>query len=297
MSPLCPPFVRPCGDDAQRLFHGRGHAWAGFEHINIDWFTPLALITLYAEEGPQALSCLAQSLADECGAEQVVVQFRCRQGAPFECLLGDMPQQMVIREHQLDYWLHLNRAQNTGLFLDMAHGRRWVQDNAAGRRVLNLFAYTCGFSVAALAGGAEKIVNIDMSKAALAHGRDNHRLNGQDLSRVIFEGVNLFKSWGRVKKHGPYDLLICDPPTFQKGSVDIRRDYGKILRRLPEFMTAGADLLLCLNSPDLDESFLRQQAEEHAPGCEFIGRIANPGVFREAQPGRGLKVLHFRYRG
>ena len=291
------PFIQPVGEDAQRLFHGRGHRWPGLEHINIDWYRPLALITLYAEEEIQQLRGLAALLVEQVGALQVVVQYRCRAGAPFECLHGDMPQQMVIHEHQLAYQLHLNRSQNTGLFLDMANGRRWVQEHAKGRNVLNLFAYTCGFSVAAIAGGATKVVNIDMSKGALSHGRENHRLNGQDVSRVIFEGVNLFKSWGRVKKFGPYDLLVCDPPTFQKGSVDIRRDYAKILRRLPEYMNPGANLLLCLNAPDLGEDFLLDQVAEHAPQCRFVERVANPEVFAEAQQGRGLKVLHFRFDG
>jgi len=294
---VLPQFSLPISDDAQRLFHGRGHAWPGFEHINIDWFDSLVLITLYKEEGRDLLQILAVELQKQCAANQVVVQYRCRPGAPFEAFVGEIPQKMVIQEQGLRYWMQLNRAQNTGLFLDMANGRHWVRQHASGKKILNLFAYTCGFSLSALAGGAQQVVNIDMSKAALSSGRDNHRLNEQALERVVFEAVNIFKSWGRIKKYAPYDLLICDPPTFQKGSVDIRRDYSKILRRLPEFMAPGADLLLCLNSPDLGEDFLLQQVAEHAPGCEFIERIANPEVFKEAQSGRGLKVLHFRYLG
>jgi len=50
----------------------------------------------------------------------------------------------------------------------------------------------------------------------------------------------------RIKKYGKYDLLICDPPSFQKGSVNIERDYAKIIRRIPQWMNEGAQLLLCL---------------------------------------------------
>ncbi|WP_286717896.1 class I SAM-dependent methyltransferase [Thalassolituus sp. UBA2009] len=294
----------PADDQAQRLFHGRGHAWPGFEHLNIDWYAPLVLVTLYAEVDESWLSELEQRLLaglkrcrpDHAGQLSVVVQHRCRTGAPFTLLCGQLPEQLVIKEDGLNYWLHLNRSQNTGLFLDMANGRRWVRGHSDGRRVLNLFAYTCGFSLAALAGGASKVVNVDMSRAALSHGRENHRLNDHDLSRVVFEGVDIFKSFGRLKKHGPYDLLICDPPTFQKGSVDIRRDYAKLLRRLPELMVAGGDCLLCLNAPDLGEDFLLAEVAQHAPDCVLVERLVNPPVFIEAQAGRGLKVLHFRYQ-
>lgn len=286
-------ILLPQGPDAQRLFHGRGHQLPGFEHVNIDWYAPLTLITLYAEPEPQWLQQLAEWLQQQCAAGAVVAQYRCRSGAPFVALIGDIPERLVIVEDGLQYWLHLNRSQNTGLFLDMANGRRWVRDHAQGRRVLNLFAYTCGFSLAALAGGAERVVNVDMSRAALSHGRENHRLNHHDLSHVIFEGVDIFRSFGRLKKHGPYDLLISDPPTFQKGSVDIRRDYARLLRRLPELVLPGADLLLCLNAPDLGEDFLLQQVAEHAPDCHFQGRIENPPAFVETKAGAGLKVLHF----
>ncbi len=286
----------PEGQQAQRLFHGRGHAWPGFEHVSIDWYNDLALITLFRESPQEWLDELSRWLQGQAGAVAVVVQYRCRQGAPFETLSGTCPDFMEIEEAGLKYGLYLNRSQNTGLFLDMANGRRWVQAHAGGRRVLNLFAYTCAFSVAAIAGGASKVVNVDMSRAALSHGRENHRLNGHDLSKVVFEGVDIFRSFGRLKKHGPYELLISDPPSFQKGSVDIRKDYAKLLRRIPELVVPDGDLLLCLNAPELDEQFLQQQVAEFAPDCTLVERILSPEVFIEAQAGKGLKVFHYRYQ-
>ncbi len=90
----------------------------------------------------------------------------------------------------LRYQLELGKAQNTGLFLDMRHGRDWLRRHAAGKRVLNLFAYTCAFSVAALAGGAERVVNVDMQSRALSRGR--HRLNRRALERVQFAALDIF---------------------------------------------------------------------------------------------------------
>ena len=290
----------PTGEEAARLFHGRGHAYPGYEHITVDWYAPVVLITFFSEPERTWLDALTADICTQMSERNfsiiaVVAQYRCRPGTPFEILSGDVPDDLQIYENGLRYRLRLFQNQNTGLFPDMANGRRWVQAHAQGKRVLNLFAYTCGFSVAAVAGGADFVVNFDMAKGALATGRENHRLNHQDLNRVRFEGVDIFKSFGRLRRYGPYDMLICDPPTFQKGSVDISRDYAKILRRLPEFMVEGGDMLLCLNAQNLDEEFLINEMRRESPASELVGRISAPEVFREAMAGRGLKVLHYRF--
>lgn len=283
-------------EQCRRLLHGRGHAYKGLEHISIDWLPPVALITLYKEEDRNDLELLAkllQSRLPDCHSVQV--QYRCRHMSPTEILWGEEITELVIEELGLKYQLRLGATQNTGFFLDMVNGHDWVRKNAKGKRVLNLFAYTCAFSVAALAGGAEHVLNMDVSKAALSRGRDNHRLNQQDTKRVAFEGVDIFKSFSRIKKRGPYDLLICDPPSLQKGSVNIERDYKKIIRRISDFMNPGSLLMLCLNSPDLSEDFLLGTVADECPDCVFKERIAAPVVFHESVPGKGLKVLVFEY--
>ena len=71
---------------------------------------------------------------------------------------------------------------------------------------------------------------------------------------------------------------------------------SKIIRRIPQWMDAGAKLLLCLNSPDLDEEFLKNEVARECPDCRFEQRIANPVVFKEAHAGKGLKALVFEYQ-
>ncbi len=297
ISPM--PYINKPDDliETQRLFHGRGHAYPGLEHVNIDWIAPALIITLYAEVETVWLDTLCQQLHSvftECSSLQV--QYRCRPKAPFEVKYGDELTDLIASENGLQYHISLGRAQNTGLFLDIANGRSWVKDNSQGKNVLNLFSYTCAFSVAALAGGAQRVVNIDMAKGALSTGRDNHRLNRHDVSKVIFQGIDIFKSWSRIKKYGPYDVLISDPPSFQKGSVDIQRDYYKIISRIPLLVKPGGVLMLCLNSPDLDDEFLLQQVEQHCPDCKMLGKIENPPIFKEAQLGKGLKVYLYQYQ-
>ncbi len=283
-------------EQCRRLLHGRGHVFEGLEHVSIDWLPPVALITLYREEDRNNLMLMAELLQSHLpDCRSVQVQYRYRHMSPFELLSGDEISELVVEESGLKYQLRLGATQNTGLFLDMRNGHDWVREHAQGKRVLNLFAYTCAFSVAALAGGAEHVLNMDMSKSALSRGRDNHRLNQQDTRRVAFESVDIFKSFSRIKKRGPYDLLICDPPSLQKGSVDVQRDYKKIIRRIPEFINPGSQIMLCLNSPDLGETFLLDTVAEQCPECVFKERISAPDVFREAVPGKGLKVFIFEY--
>lgn len=279
---------------AQRIFHGRGHAYPGLHHITLDWLPPIVLISLYAPEPVSEIEQLADWLMSEIPfCQSVQLQHRYQIAGPVDIIRGAKITELSILEDKLRFHIHLGYVRNTGLFLDMRQGRKWVQEQAKDKRVLNLFAYTCGFSVAAIAGNAKSVLNIDMSSAALNVGRNNHRLNNQSLEHVRFEKLNIFKSFGRLKKRGPFDLLICDPPSFQKGSIDVSKDYPKILRRLNEFMAPEATLLLCLNAPELKPDFLIHHISTLAPHYQFTGQIKPPDVFIETED-KGLKILSFR---
>ncbi len=279
---------------AQRLFHGRGHAYKNLEHITVDWLPPVILITLFLPEPLIDIEGFADWLLLELpSCQSIQLQHRYELSGSFDIIRGDVIQQFSIQQDDLKFNIRLGQTRNTGLFLDMQNGRRWVQKNSKGKRVLNLFAYTCGFSIAAQAGRAMSILNVDMSRTSLNIGRENHRLNLQSLDQVKFEKLNIFKSFSRFKKRGPFDLLICDPPTFQKGSVDIARDYPKIIHRLDQFMEIKSTLLLCLNSPELGRDFLIQQMAELAPRYMLIDEVNPPEVYVEAE-GKGLTTLCFQ---
>ena len=279
---------------AQRLFHGRGRAYQGLHHITIDWLPPVALITLFAPEPDSEIKKLANylvSLLPKC--KSVQLQHRYQLSGPIDVIQGNAIQHLSIQENNLQFHIRLGQSRNIGLFLDMHNGRKWVKTHSKDKRVLNLFAYTCGFSVAAIAGKAKSVVNVDMSSAALNVGRENHRLNQQSLEHVSFEKLNIFKSFGRLRKLGPFDLLICDPPTFQKGSVDIIRDYPKIIRRLSQFMGPESTLLLCLNALEPGCNFLIEHMSVLAPQYTLVDEIRPPKVFIDAE-GKGLKALYFK---
>ena len=170
--------------------------------------------------------------------------------------------------------------------------RAEVGADAPGARVLNLFAYTCAFSVAALPGGAAHVVNIDMARGAIATGQQNHQLNGLH-GGAVFLAHDIFHSWGKITRAGPYELVIVDPPSYQKGSFVATKDYARLLRRLPDLLSDGGHALLCLNAPELSMGFLRGLVDEHAPALRFMERVPNPAVFADVDDDRALKVAVF----
>ncbi|MDQ0123366.1 23S rRNA (cytosine1962-C5)-methyltransferase [Pseudomonas lini] len=289
-------------EETRRLFHGRGRCWPGLEQLTVDWLQGVVLVSLFKEPEAAQLEALKQRLLQltrspqwaTSGAHTLALQHRYLLQSTTEWLLGEAIEDMAIIEGGLRYRVDLGRKQNTGLFLDMRYGRDWVRANARGKRVLNLFAYTCGFSVAAIEGGATHVVNLDMSSPALSRGRDNHRLNGHDLGKVTFLGHDLFKSWGKVIGKGPYDLVIIDPPSFQKGSFLLTKDYQRVLRRLPELLSPQGTVLACMNDPAFGADFLIEGVMREAPSLRFEQRLENPPEFPDADVECGLKALVFR---
>lgn len=285
------------GVDTRRLLHGRGGMWKGWKHVSVDWYAPAVLVTLYEES--ELTEALLRELNDfaelEVCVECLAVQRRYLAGALVEVCWGTLPERAY--ESGLKFALSLDKNQNHGFFPDMRPGREWIRENASGKRVLNLFSYTCALSVAAIAGGAQEVVNLDQSSRALSVGRENHRLNFDQVTcrRVSYLAHDLFKSWGRLKRQGPYDLVVLDPPSHQPGSFVALKDYPRMLRRLPEILNPrGADLLVCLNAPELDEGFITDLLREHLPAAEFVLRLPDPPGYLESGEGWGLKRLVYR---
>lgn len=282
--------------DSRRIFHGRGQCYPGLGFVTLDAFAPILLLTLFAEPPATWLEDLLANLKSQLcpGFDCLVVQRRYLPNAPSEVPLGQLPEQVYARRGDLRFHLHLARQQNAGFFLDMEPGRQWLEQQAPAKRVLNLFAYTCAFSVVAVAAGAEKVVNVDMSSPSLNTGRANHQLNGLDKTRSEFLAEDILKSWGRIKKRGPYDVVIIDPPSYQKGSFIATKDYAKVVRRLPELMPTGGLVLACLNAPELSKDYLKQQFEEQCPGAQFVERLTPCADFPDVDPQQQLKLLVYK---
>ena len=304
----------PLPTDAQRIFHGRGGLYPGCEAWTLDVFPPVFVLTSFAPATEAQLDAVGAALqarwAQLAPGQALNWVFQHRGEAlrlegrsDTRLMAGSVPEPHVVTEDGARYRVHVLKGQNHGLFLDMAEGRRWVARHVAahraatgrGAKVLNLFAYTCAFSVAALRAGAAQVVNVDMGRGAIASGQHNHQLNG--LADARFLAHDIFSSWGKITRGGPYDLVIADPPSYQKGSFVATKDYARLARRLPDLLAPGGHALLCLNAPELGSDFLQALVRAEAPGLAFAGRVENPQVFADVDAERALKVLVFRAPG
>ncbi len=296
--------------DARRIFHGRGGLYPGCEHWALDFFPPVFVLTSFRPTTDAELAAVGaaldarwQQLAPDQPLNWV---YQCRFDAHAETrvMAGSVPEPHTVTEQGAQFRVNLLKGQNHGLFLDMAEGRRWVRDHVLaykaqqsvqdpGIKVLNLFAYTCAFSVVALQAGARLVVNVDMGQGAMATGQQNHRLNGITAG-ASFLVHDIFKTWGKINRSGPYGLSIVDPPSYQKGSFIATKDYARLMRRLPDLLAPGGRVLLCLNAPELGVAFLQDQMRELAPALQYVERVANPVAFADVDAQRSLKVLVYR---
>ena len=147
------------------------------------------------------------------------------------------PERWTALENGFTYEFRRETGLSPGLFLDQRQNRKWIQETAKGERVLNLFCYTGGFSVAAAKGGAEQVVSVDVSKTFLDWAKHNFELNGLDTSAHEFRAMDAgeYLTWA-AKKGLKFDTVICDPPSFARTNT---RGKSKLFRIEDEF----ADLI------------------------------------------------------
>jgi 23S rRNA (cytosine1962-C5)-methyltransferase len=267
----------------------------GLEHINIDWYPPVMLITGYRPiPDLQEIVTLAQASDGHQKIRSIVHQQRSGKGAASTLVWGDEIPRAVVVENGVKFEVQPGVHQNAGLFLDMRPLRVWLKENSLDKNVLNLFAYTCSFSVAALAGNARQVVSVDMSKPSVSWGNRNHELNSQDLRCVRSMSHNILKSWSRIERPGPYDTVIIDPPTHQRGSFEAERDYVAVLKRLGRFCQKGADVFATINSPYLGTDYLPNLMQRYQSRFRLLGEFPASAEFVDRFPEKALKIYHFR---
>ncbi len=247
-----------------RLFFGRGQK----EPLpyNIDRLNQETILVSCYEE-------IDLSQFEEIKCPHIIIQNRYTRPIEFFALKGELKEYYDVEENGALFRVYLDGNQNIGLFPEMRVLKQELQNKSKGKRILNMFSYTCSFSVHCAVGGAREIHNIDMMKSALVRGRLNHQLNKIDLSNIYFHNHNIKKSWGLLRRKGPYDLIIFDPPSFQGKNFDARRDYSNMLKKLPELLGPNGELVLCLNSPHISYDELLSWATESLYDMSFEKQI------------------------
>ncbi|MDA3810091.1 MAG: class I SAM-dependent methyltransferase [Spirochaetaceae bacterium] len=280
--------------ETRRLFHGRGGTYENILFINIDLFPPALLITLYEDRDNEWKEILTTELLKMNKIDCIVFQNRVKAPWKNEIVKGVLPERHIVEENSLKYTVSLEPGENPGIFLDMRDGRSYVNKISKNRRVLNLFSYTCAFSIAAVEGGASSVLNMDMNSNSLNKGRINHQLNFHRSDNVAYLSHNILKSFGKIIKKGPYDLILIDPPPSQGHSFNLIRDYGKIMRKTCEMLSYKGEILACLNSHNVDFVWFKDFLSENLGQYEIIAEFGAGDDFPEKNRELGLKTIHLR---
>lgn len=280
--------------EIKRVFHGRGNFYEDFNYLTVDSLNEILFTTFFEESSDENEIIKAlKDIANDYNYKIFIVQKKYKKDELNEAIIGEIPPFYIVVENGLKYKINFFN-KNIGIFLDMKIGREYISSICKDKNVLNLFSYTCAFSVVAINAKAKQVVNVDMAKSALTTGRENHHLNNLDTKKVKFMPYDILKSWNRIKKEGPYDIIIIDPPSFQKGSFAATKDYEKIIKKLPELASENCIVLSCLNAPELDSDFIKQKFEEFAPTFKFEKRLENLKEFITNNEEKSLKNLIFK---
>ncbi|MCG8009738.1 MAG: class I SAM-dependent methyltransferase [Candidatus Thiodiazotropha lotti] len=262
----------------------------------IDWYDGQVHLQIFARKGMQPLDHHQQQQIGEAVSEtlqipqsRIAVKTRQRQrGLNQYEKTGEHGEPMIVSEGGLRFEVELRRYLDTGLFLDHRNTRKLVRDKAAGKRVLNLFAYTGSFSVYAAAGGALATVSVDMSNTYQEWTGRNLKLNGfnGDEHELIREDV--FQYLQRAnRERRQFGLIILDPPSFSNSkrmdeTLDIQRDQQRLIDACLALLNPNGQLIFSTNRKGFK---LTPELAQRA-GCQEITQQIVPEDFKRRLPPR-----------
>lgn len=232
-----------------RLVHGEGDLLPG---LVVDVYDRTAVLQCHSVGMYHSRLLIAEAIRKAYGEEIEAIYDKSSQTLPFKADLGAIDGYLwgrsenpdaVVLENGLKFKVNWEEGQKTGFFIDQRVNRDLVRHYSRGRKVLNTFCYTGGFSVAALAGGATEVVSIDLSERAVKLADENVRLNfGQEAKHeaIACNAVEYLKDID-----SDYDLIILDPPAFAKHHKvlgNALQGYKKINARALQKIRSGGIL-------------------------------------------------------
>jgi 23S rRNA (cytosine1962-C5)-methyltransferase len=254
----------------------------------LDVFGDVAVLSAYEQEDPDPVAAAAMELlplravylkarprtAGRLGPEERSAR------APGLPLRGERVPLVDVREQGLHFRIRPGEGLAVGLYLDMREARGWVRAHSRGASVLNCFAYTGGFSVAARAGGAARAVDVDLSRRALDWGEENARLNGQAPPATDRLAGDVFDWLRRLgKREERFDGIVLDPPGFARGRAGVfsaSRDWPELVARAAPLVTPGGWLLAACNVAAIPgrrfEAALAEGVRRAGRTAEEVGR-------------------------
>lgn len=206
----------------------------------------------------------------------------------------------IATENEMQFEFRSNSGLSPGLFLDQRENRKWVKTHSNKLKVLNLFSYTGGFSVAAAIGGASRVCTVDVSRNFIDWSKKNFELNSLDVKAHEFwvmESQEFLKL--AAKKNREFDLIICDPPSLARnksGVFKIEKDLPALVTAIWQCLASQGTLLLSTNYEKWNDSDLLKIATSKIPQNTFHEvALPLPGLDYELNPkDRLLKAVALR---
>ena len=264
------------GTTAFRIVNGGGDGLPGVTvDVYGDWLV-VALTSPEAEAAREKILDAATTLGprgvyvkSRPKHASVIVDARREEFSPREAVRGESaPESFLIHELGLPYLVRLGDGLSTGIFLDQRENRRRVRELAGGARVLNLFAYTGAFTVAAVAGGARSSMTVDVSAGVIAWARQNLEGIGADPAQhIALEADALPWLKSAVIKGDRFDLVLLDPPSFattKKSRFSAEDDYRSTAAAALRVLAPGGRLLACTNHRGIPRIKFRRFLHEAA---------------------------------
>jgi 23S rRNA (cytosine1962-C5)-methyltransferase len=293
------------GATACRAIHGEGDGLSG---LTADLFGDFAVLWCYSRALADKARLVAEALRELAPARGVVLKLRPRGGAASgkveQEIVGEAPPEtLIVVESGVPCEVHLQAGMNVGLFTDMREHRRGLGRFAAGRRVLNAFAYSGTLSVAAARGGAREVTSVDLSSGVLRWAAENFRHAGLDPEAHRFVVSDVSRYLARAAPAGErFDLVILDPPTFSAARASgwsMKNDYPELIARAVALIDDGG--LLWVSANTLRERRLLAHVEEGLAKADRTGAILELGGLPPDHPtplgwpeGRYLEVCLLR---
>lgn len=207
--------------------------------------------------------------------------------------------QTTATERLLKYGIDFESGYSVGLFVDQRENRSFVR-RMKPKTLLNCFAYTCAFSVAAATVGAET-VSVDLSKKSLARGRENFALNALSAISHRFIAEDVMEFLPRLARKGEkFDMIILDPPTFSRThrgkAFQVERDYETLLLSAFEVAERNARILLSTNCTALNERALEVMAKFCLKNTRRAGSLQSEPALPDFRPGAAARTVWLTLR-
>jgi len=274
--------------NAYRLINGEGDCLPGLVVDRYDDVFVVQISTLGMEKlKPLIVEWLKGKFSPKTIYEKSKISSRKEEGLEGVegHLYGEEVQEVEIIENGLKFLVDVVGGQKTGFFCDHREMRKLIGNLSCGKRVLNCFAYSGGFTVYALAGGAANVVSVDISGEAMEQAMKNVSLNGFQAVPNSFRAADVFEFLR--KEPLDYDIVILDPPAFAKRQKDVVaacRGYKDINRIAMQKMPPGSWLLTCSCSYHVDEELFQKVVFQAAVEAGRMVRIAGKHIMAPDHP-------------